>query len=283
MPLSISKLSSTRAARARALLVLRGRRRARRAAAVGRFDQSVRRSARAECRGTRASTHGELALGRSRGVAARRAGRPLPAQLRLGRGAAALPSRRRDRGRLHERVHARAARTTRLPGDRARAGGLRRGHRAQRARRRRGDRSGRAWERARRGAPCSRAANRSRAPRPRARDRRREARRLHGRRALARGRAHEACGRAQRRGRARPRPLGQSVDGNAAREQTGPDRADRLSRVAAVARERGPRASRVAARAYERSAPRRYRRRTGTADCLESLDAAALLQQAATP
>ncbi len=102
--------------------------------------------------------HRELALGRSRGVAARGAGRALSAQLRLGRGAPALSSRRRDRRRVHERIHARAARAARLQGGRARARGLHRGHRAQRAARRRRDRS----RRARRGSssPSSRARER---------------------------------------------------------------------------------------------------------------------------
>ncbi len=72
-------------------------------------------------------------------------------------------------------------------------------------------------ERARRRPSCARAADCRRAARTLAGDRHRETGRLHGRRALARGRAHEARGRAERRGRARARPLGQPVDGDAAR------------------------------------------------------------------
>ncbi len=57
-------------------------RRGGRAVADGRVDQRVRRPARARPRRPRADPHRELARGRSRGIAVRRGGGALPAELR---------------------------------------------------------------------------------------------------------------------------------------------------------------------------------------------------------
>ena len=131
------------------------------AAADGRVDQRLRRPARARARRSRADPHGELARGRSRGVAVRDRGVAAHAELRHGRGAAQVRSRRRARRHLHEPVHALDAAPPRLSRPRARARELRRRHRAQRAARRGSRRPSRARRAVDRGVARRRARARS--------------------------------------------------------------------------------------------------------------------------
>ena len=214
-----------------------------------------------------ADSHRELARRRPRGVAARGGSAAPHIELRHGRGALEVRTRRRAGRHVHEPFHAHHAAALGLPRRRARARSFGRGHRAQRAARRRARRASRARRAARHGATRGRARNRSEPARAKIGHRHRSARRLHGRRGLARQRAAHACRPLQRRRRARARPLGQLVDGGVAAQLPRAHRADGLSQHAAFARERRARASGARSDSERRSAALPCPRRSGRADC----------------